>query len=152
MAVSSALNWSSAAYPSTRAGRRLFQSSAAFLSTLVDSPHNALKLILFRYRNASSQPLLAVNFSICKLDAISAAFACSIRPVTGMFRALHFMKNFSIILLTSTFSVFLIFSFLFSEQLLSTAFITECSFFLMFAFVALTRHTVRQAYADFHLC
>jgi hypothetical protein len=43
------------------------------------------KLIFFRHRNFSNQPLLAVNFSICKLDALSAAFAYSIGQVTGMF-------------------------------------------------------------------
>jgi len=41
------------------------------------------------------------------------------------------MKNSSIILLTCSFSVFLIFRFLFCEQLLSTEFMMECSFFLM---------------------
>ena len=86
-------------------------------------------------RNASSQPLLAEKFSICKLDAISTAFACNIGPVTRMFWALHFVNNSSIILLTSSFSVFLIFHFLFCEQLLSTEFIMECSFFLIFAII-----------------
>ena len=71
-----------------------------------------------------------------------------------MFWALHFMKNSSIILLTSSFSVFLIFHFLFCEQLLSTEFIMERSFFLMCGIaelLSLTCHTVRQAYADSYL-
>ena len=46
-----------------------------------------------------------------------------------------FYENSSIILLTSSFSAFLIFRFLFCEQLVSTAFIMECSFFLMFLIV-----------------
>ena len=61
--------------------------------------------------------------------------ACNIGPVTGMFWALHFVKNSSTLLLTSSFSVFLIFRFLFCEQLLSTECIMEYSFFLMFAIV-----------------
>ena len=83
--VSSALKMSFSSNPSHLLARRSDHSATTSSFTSADSPLRTEHLMLCRFWNRCSQPLLAVNPSWPISRESSLAFACNRRPVSGMF-------------------------------------------------------------------